>query len=89
MDSLAKSARNFLIVHRMAAWADGGGIVIPEGASIVDLAPVKSYSWKEADRSGYQADYFVFKYSGYACKLERISRAAYKTEINLYCGLAR
>lgn len=89
LDSLAKSARNFLIVHRMAAWADGGGIVIPEGASIVDLAPVKSYSWKEADRSGYQADYFVFKYSGYACKLERISRAAYKTEINLYCGLAR
>lgn len=25
LDSLAKSARNFLIVHRMAAWADGGG----------------------------------------------------------------
>lgn len=64
-------------------------IVVPGGASVVDLALVKAYSWKETSGSGYQADYFVFKYDGYVCKLERISTATYKTEINLYCGLAR
>lgn len=89
LDSLAKSARNFMVVHRMAAWADGGEIVVPEGASVVDLTLVKAYSWKETSKSGYQADYFVFEYDGYACKLERISTATGKTEINLYCGLAR
>ena len=89
LTGLAKSVQKVVLLKRAATWKKGGEIAVPQGASVVDLSPIKSYSWKEADRSGYQADYFVFKYSGYACKLERISRAAYKTEINLYCGLAR
>ena len=87
--SLAKSVQKVVLLKRAVAWKKGGEIAVPQGASVVDLSPIKSYSWKESDGDQYHAEYFVFEFGGYACKLERVSKKNYETEINLYCGLVQ